>query len=225
MLKYIYISVLTFLFLPVTGQNKETWIPAKGFTLGVNLAGPFNSLINREQTSFSVLTRITYKKDFYFFGEAGFENINFQRERYDYNSNGSFLKIGMEKDLLSMKKKEVGLNDNLLVGVFYGYAFQIQGAPKFLIKNDYWADYNGTFGNYTVNTHWFEVSLGPRAEMFKNFFISWSLHVLFTVYQNNNDIIAPYIIPGYGNGANKVNASFSYNIEYLIPWKKTKIVK
>jgi hypothetical protein len=131
----------------------------------------------------------------------------------------------MEYDLLKIKKKEVGRNDNLLVGAFYGYAVQQHSSPRYLIRNDYWNDFSGNFTKNTVNTHWLEVSLGPRAEMFKNFFLSWSLHILFTVYQNNNGLMDPYLIPGYGNGMNKVNASFSYNIEYLIPWKKEKILK
>jgi hypothetical protein len=133
--------------------------------------------------------------------------------------------MGMEKDLLKMKKKEVGRNDNLLVGVCYGYAFQKQGVPRFLIKNDYWDDYVGEFAGYTVNTHWLQISMGPRVEMLKNFFMGWHLNILFTVYQNNDGIISPYIVPGYGNGGNKVNASFSYNIEYLIPWRQAKINK
>ena len=58
--------------------------------------------------------------------------------------------------------------------------------------------------------------------MFKNFFISWGLHVRLTLYQYNPDIMAPYIVPGFGNGKNRINGSFSYNIEYLIPWKSAK---
>jgi len=221
MLKYIYIiSILSFVCLAVTCQNKEEWIPAKGFTLGVNLVNPVNSIFDSERIGFSFFSRITYKNDLYFFGEAGFENISFEKETYSYNSNGSFFKIGMEKDLLKMKKKEVGRNDNLLIGVCYGYAFQEQGAPKFVIANSYWSDYQGKFGNYTVQTHWLDVAFGPRAEMFKNFFMSWCLNIKFTIYQKNPNIISPYVIPGFGNGNNKVNASFSYNIEYLIPWKK-----
>jgi len=221
MLRYIYlISILLFAFLAVSAQNKEEWTPAQGFTLGANLATPINSFFNNERKGFSLLSRVTFKENLYIFGEAGFENISFEREKYDYNANGSFFKVGMEWDLLKMKKKEFGKNDNLLTGIYYGYAFQEQGAPKYLIPNGYWNDYSGKFGNYFVQSHWFEVSLGPRAEIFTNFFLSWSLHIKFTVFRKNPNIIDPYIIPGYGNGNNNVNASFSYNIEYLIPWKK-----
>jgi hypothetical protein len=210
----------------MTGQDEDTWIPAKGFTLGVNMVAPINSIFNNERAGFSFLSRITtYKPRFYIFAEAGYENIDFKNKHYNYSSNGSFFKLGMEYDLLKMKKKVVGRNDNLLLGAFYGYALQQHSAPNYLIRNDYWDDYHGTFGNNTVNSHWLEISLGPRAEMFKNFFLSWSLHILFTVYQDKNGIMLPYLIPGYGNGNNKVNATFSYNIEYLIPWKKEKILK
>jgi len=226
MLKYIcLISILLFVYLTVTGQDKEEWTPAQGFTLGANMAVPFNSIFNNERKGFSILSRVTFRNNLYFFGEAGLENISFKRERYDYNANGSFFKVGIERDLLKMKKKEFGRNDNLLTGIYYGYAFQEQGAPKFLISNGYWNDYSGNFRNYFVQSHWLEISLGPRAEMFTNFFLSWSLHIKFTLFRKNPNIMDPYIIPGYGNGNNNVNASFSYNIEYLIPWKKATYIK
>ena len=219
MLKYIFLfSFLLFPLFNIFGQNNEEWQPAKGITIGVNLVEPVTAIFNNERTGISFLSRVSFKNDIFFFGEVGFENISFKKERYNYDSNGSFLKIGMEKDML--KKKDIGKNDNLLIGLKYGYAFQEQGVSNLLIINGYWDDYTGRFRTYTVSSHYAELSFGPRMELFKNFFVGWSFHIRATFYRNNPDILDPYIIPGYGNGKNRFNGAFSYNVEYLIPWKK-----
>ena len=217
MLRYTYISVLFFAFTAVCAQKAEEWQPTKGFTIGVNLVEPFTAIFNNERSGASFLSRVSFKNDIYFFGEVGFENISFKKERYNYDSNGSFFKIGAEKDML--KKKDAGKNDNLLIGLKYGYAFQEQGVSNLFITNGYWDDYYGRFRTYTVNSHWLELSFGPRMEMFKNFFVGWGFHIRATFYRNNPDIVDPYIIPGYGNGINKINGAFSFNVEYLIPWR------
>ncbi|MCL2073877.1 MAG: DUF6048 family protein [Marinilabiliaceae bacterium] len=218
MLKYIYISLFLFSFSVLFSQNDDKWQPARGFTLGINLVEPVTAIFSDERAGVSFLSRISFKNNLNFFAEAGFENISFKRERYDYDSNGSFFKVGIENDML--KKKDVGKNDNLLIGLLYGYAFQEQKVPYLFITNGYWDDYTGQFKTYTVNSHWLELTFGPRMELFTNFFVSWGFHLKVTVYRNNPDILDPYIIPGYGNGKNKINGAFSYNLEYLIPWKR-----
>ena len=219
-LKYLFISFLFLIPLNINGQNNEEWFPSQGFTLGVNLAGPFTTIINNERNGFSFLTRISVKDQFNLYGELGFENVNFEKPEYHYNSNGSFFKLGLERNIL--KTAEAGRIDNLLVGAFYGFAVQQHGASRIFIPNGYWDNHAGRMGAYAMSSHWFEISGGPRMELFKNFFVGWSMHLRILIYRNNSNIMDPYLIPGYGNGGNVVNASFSYNIEYMIPWKKAK---
>ncbi|MDR2927713.1 MAG: DUF6048 family protein [Cytophagaceae bacterium] len=227
-LKYIFISFLLVQAVAVAwGQEKKPetaeWFPAQGFTLGVNLAGPVSSLLNSERKGFSFLTRISLMDKWNLYGEAGFENVNFDKPEYSYTSNGSFFKVGVERNML--KKSESGFIDQLLLGGSYGFSFQNHGASQFRVVNNYWNDYSGSFDSYLMSSHWIEISAGPRAELFKNFFMGWSLHIKAFLFRSNREIMTPYLMPGYGNGDNKINASFSYNIEYMIPWKKAKVVK
>lgn len=71
MLRYIFISVLFFLSLSVRSQVVQEVVEVpRGFTLGVNLAGPINKLFDTDRTGISFLTRINLKEDLFFIGEA-----------------------------------------------------------------------------------------------------------------------------------------------------------
>ncbi len=189
-----------------------------GFTLGFNLAGPFNSILDADRTAFSFITRLNLKENLFFRGEAGFENINFKKEAYHYESNGSFIKGGVEINAIT--KAEPTTNAQLLFGLHYGIALQKQNASTFIIENSYWKDYTGRIGSHTANHHWLELSGGPRIELFSNFYISWILQIRIITFKNNPEILRPYLIPGFGNGDTRLNGGFAYTLEYLIPWKK-----
>ncbi len=221
MLRYIFISLFLGAGIVAGAQvQKEKWQPSKGFTLGVNLAGPVNKAFDKSRSGISFLSRMSVKDQMIFLAEAGYENVSFSKKRYHYTSNGTFLKAGLEYDVF--KEKEAGSNDNLLFGLHYGYALQEQSASYFIIENGYWDDYTGSIGTNTVNTHWIELTGGPRMELFKNFYMAWTFHLKVAIYRDNPNILAPYLIPGFGNGDNRLNAGFSYTMEYLIPWKKGK---
>ncbi len=219
MLRYIFISTLLLVSISVRPQLvQERMETSRGFTLGVNLAGPINKLFDTDRTGFSFLTRINLKENLFFIGEAGFENVNFEKTAYHYDSNGTFIRLGAELDVLPERKE--GSNDNLLIGLQYGFALQEQVASYYFVENGYWDDYSGRMGANTINTHWVELSAGPRAELFKNFYLSWNLHIRVKVANNNTSLLEPYIVPGFGSGDNRLNAGFSYVLEYMIPWNR-----
>lgn len=219
MLRSIFISLLLLWGSSLPAQLvQEPVSRPQGFTLGVNLAGPLNKLLDGDRTGISFLTRMHLTEDWFFIGEAGFENVSFTKEAYDYESNGTFLRLGLARDMLP--EKEAGSMDNILMGLQYGYALQEQTAGRFSVFNGYWDDYHSRVGANTLNTHWAELSVGPRAEVFHNFYLSWQLNLRVVLVSSNSSALEPYIVPGYGIGDNKVNLGFAYTLEYFIPWKK-----
>jgi hypothetical protein len=199
-------------------KPKKIFRTPQGITLGVNLAGPINKAFDNDRTGLSFISRVNIAKDYFLIGEVGYENISFKREHANYTSNGTFLKVGAEIDV--MKKKEEWSNDNLMLGLHYGIGVQEHGASQFVIKNGYWNDYEGRVPSYFISTQWLEFSIGPRTEVFKNFYMAWNIHLRLAVLRDNSADLKPYIIPGFGNGDNRFNAAFSYTLEYMIPWKK-----
>jgi len=225
MLRYLFINILLIgITFSSFGQQKskanfvgeKEFVPI-GFTLGVNLATPLNSFVDNSRSGVSFLTRINLFEDWFFNGEVGYENVSSDTNVLNYQSNGTFLKVGGEKNILSKKKS---LTDNIFIGVQYGLAIQDQKASSILIENGYWGDYRGSVNSEVVHTHWLEISAGPRVELLRNIYFGWKVHIRAAVYTGGSDMLKPYAVPGYGNGDRKVNGGLSYTIEYMIPWKK-----
>ena len=224
MSRYLFISLLLFSCSGLWSQEitknflRGTISRPQGISVGVNLAGPINKIIDGDRTGFSLISRFNLTDIILFKAEAGYENVSFEKDSYHYNSNGSFIKLGLERDILP--KKEEGSRDNILVGLHYGFALQEQGSDYCLIENGYWNDYSGRIGSNTLKSHWLELSVGPRAEVFKNFYMNWNLHLRLSIADSNTSLLEPYIVPGFGAGDKNFVLGFSYTIEYLIPWKK-----
>ena len=205
--------------LPVlNAQDINPMGSSRSISLGVNLAGVGNKIINEGHNVISFVSRFNLRETLFLFGEAGFENMDLSLERYNYNSNGSFLRLGVEFDVLD-NARGTG-NDNLLVGIKYGFALQEHGASSFTISNGYWDDYIGTISPYALTSHWLELSGGPRAEVFRNFFMSWKIHLRVLAASTNSGSLKPYNIPGFGNGTSRVSPGISYTLEYVFPWNR-----
>ncbi len=226
-LSFIFISLFLVPCL-VKGQDSKKDSESKrdkqvqGITVGINFEGPIGRFFDTDRSAFSAVTHINVSPGLFFRGEAGFENLVFSAENeedrnYSYESNGSFLKAGMLYDFFSVDEK--GNNDNIFVGLNYGFALQEHRAGNYIIPNGYWADYHGSESAYFLNTHWLEVFAGPRTELLKNLYMGWTVNLRVKVLQNNPEVLQPYSIPGFGSGDNTVNVGFSYVIEYMIPWK------
>lgn len=227
-LSFIFISLFLF---PGLLKSQEFENPTEtnqkgqlqGITLGINLEGPIGRFFDSDRSAFSAVTHINLSPGWFFRGEAGFENLVFSKENeidrnYSYESNGSFLKAGMLYDFFSVDEK--GNNDNIFVGLSYGFALQEHRTGSYTIPNGYWDDFYGSESAYVVNSHWLEVSAGPRTELLKNLYMGWTVNLRVKILQNNPEELQPFSIPGFGSGDNTVNVGFSYVIEYMIPWKK-----
>ncbi len=121
-------------------------------------------------------------------------------------------------DFFSVDEK--GNNDNIFIGLNYGFALQEHRAGGYTISNGYWDDFRDSESAYVLNTHWLEVSAGPRTELLNNLYMGWTVNLRVKILQNNPEELQPYSVPGFGSGDNAVNMGFSYVIEYMIPWKK-----
>ena len=228
-LSFIFINLFLISYQTSSGQQRESTKLKEhreqpGMTLGVNLEGPIGHFFDTDKSAFSVISHFKLPSNWFIRAEAGFENLTFseenQQERnYHYESNGSFLKLGILYDFFDVD--EPGNNDNIFVGLNYGFAFQEHGSNSFIIENNYWDDYHGSLGKYVINNHWIEFLAGPRTELLKNLYMGWTLNLRVKITEDNSRVLEPFSIPGYGKGDNNITLGFSYSLEYFIPWGKT----
>ena len=96
-LSYIFISA--FFFTGPLASQENLPLPAgavekpEGFTIGLNLEGPIGKFFEPDQSAYSAVTHIKLAPDWFFRGEAGFENLSFASanradRNYAYESKG-----------------------------------------------------------------------------------------------------------------------------------------
>jgi len=222
MLRYILISLFILAIPEISAQTvvlnkKEVKKDQQGLSLGIDIA-PFIMLaFQPERKGTSFIGRYFFKTNWFIVGEAGFANVNFDKESYAYKSNGGFLKLGMDYNFF--KGNDPGNSNNITAGIRYGIATQNHESPRYTIIDDYWGDYTGSIEPGNVTSHFLDFVGGIRTEVLKNFYMGWTFRIKLLLAANTNSVLKPYTIPGYGKGSNKVNIGFTYTLEYQIPFK------
>ncbi len=192
----------------------------RGLSFGFNIAPLIIVAFEPERKGIEFVSRYLFKKKWFAIGEMGFENVIFEKEPYDYKSNGLFVKLGADYNFF--KVDEPGNNDNITLGLRYGLATQSHESPRFTIIDGYWGDYSGEFGMSNVTSHWFEIVSGIRTEVLHNFYMGWTLRLKSLLSAHSKNEFKPYTIPGYGHGDNSINVGFTYTFEYYLPFRKNK---
>jgi len=214
-------------------EPKITVIKDMGLSLGVDLAPAFiyagkklkDKIAGDEDTDsrnkdwgIAFIGRYGLKNKWWGNAEVGVQHTEFENKNYKYGSNGTFIKIGVDYDIFH--SEDFPVNDNIFVGIRYGYAFQSHWADEFTIVDSYWGDYVGDVEKTTVNSHMLEAVFGIRCEMLKNFYMGWSFRCRFLVASAHDNTLDPYSVPGYGSYDSKAGIGFTYTLEYQIPFNK-----
>lgn len=224
-LNFIFVSLLLSLMgmQPIWSQSEKINGVAVGFDLSRLVVKGFEP----ERTALEVSARVLVKPKWFAVAEAGYENVDFDNLRsseeksYDYASNGSYLRVGVDYDFF--KVEEFGNNDNVYVGLRYGFCLMEHEAPGYTVENDFWgASQEGSIAPYTLNVHWAEFVFGLRTELFRNFYMGWSARLKVKVVENNDEVLSPFVVGGYGKGDNQLNLGFTYSLAYEIPYHRKR---
>ncbi len=189
-----------------------------GLAVGIDLAPFITHFFADERFGVEANARLTLNRKWQVAAELGYENVDINNTKMEYTSNGSFIRAGVDYNVF--KVEEIGNNDNILLGVRYGIAVQEHDCPRYTIEEGYWGPANGSIGTSTVGSHWAEFVFGLRSEVLKNIYMGWSVRVRSIINVGKDNELEPYSIPGYGRRDRPTNLSFTYTLEYQIPFKK-----
>lgn len=192
----------------------------QGISLGIDLSPFIMRIFNEERTGLAFVGRYGFGNRWYGAAEAGYENTKYKTDTYDYKSNGTFIRVGMDYDIWN--SEDFPTNDNIFIGMRYDYAWQNHSCDKYTIVDDYWGNYESSVSNNSVNSHALEVLFGLRCEMLPNFYMGWSFRFKFLLASAHDEILDPYAIAGYGKYDSKAGMGFTYTLEYQIPFNKKK---
>jgi hypothetical protein len=215
-LKYSF-SLLAILALMVQLNAQDR---VRGPRISYDLASLTLLYFDPDRMVYTISVDYELKQDIYAVLDLGYQNVKISRDQYNYTSNGLFARIGADINLLNYDKK-VDVYEMMYVGGRYGFSLFSQQAGNINIPDEYWGDFSGgQIGKYNINAHWISLVGGMRAEVFRNFFMGWSVFMNLRFYQSHDKGIEPYNIPGFGKGSNRVTVTFNYSLSYRIPMQR-----
>ena len=220
MLKYHFSSLLLLLAIFANAQKQE-W---QGLNLGTDLSRFALPLTDTTRIGWEFSGDYEIIPDMFGVAEVGSQFTRFNAQNYDYRSDGVYTRIGVDYNF--MKHVDELSTDYILIGLRYGFTTFAHQADNIRIESDLWSDYtNGSVPNNWLSAQWMEIALGMKARLFNNFYLGWSLRMRMKIWAQNDPIMEPYYIPGYGRANRNSNVGLSYTLSYKIPVKKKQTEK
>ena len=146
--------------------------------------------------------------------EFGFMTADIKKEDYKYETIGLFAKLGADYNFINFKSDRK-YDHTFYAGLRYGYSYTKYSLTDALIENQYWND-TGMYANLNQasNFGWFEVVVGVRVQIYKDFFMGVAMQVKTFGHFYENTPWYPTYIAGYGKYGEDVNFGLNYSLSY-----------
>ena len=231
MLKY-FISILLItgsLELNSQENNILDTIPVKttfGLKIGIDLSKQIRMLTESNYKGLVISVDYRILDKLFLAIEFGSEEKKVTNEVLDFNTYGSFLKLGANYNVYKNRK---GMNNEIYVGFRYGIGKFNHKLNSYAIYDldQYWnqnlANNVTDFKNLTAS--WIEFVLGFNAEVLNNTYMGLGLRLKRLINQGKPNNFSNLYIPGFNKvlEGNVLGVGISYSIFYQIPiYKKNK---
>jgi len=185
----------------------------------LDISHPIGSFIIPNQYSYEAYFDYNFWKDGFIVLEAGYGGGKIDYENLKYRSSNAFFRIGVDKSMFSPVYK--GDWDMVTVGARYGIGIGQRGEAKFTVPNPFGGITADSVAAKNFTSHWFEVTLGLRFELFPRVYTGWNARIRFNltpdIFQGQ---VSPDFMAGYGKGDKATSFGFNYYIGYSLRWQK-----
>ncbi|MDJ1504097.1 DUF6048 family protein [Xanthocytophaga agilis] len=209
-------SYLTALYTPAYSQKSASdTILSNGLRIGFDL-GRIANFYMKDQKNFSLegSADIGYQR-WLGVAELGYANIKSSKDQvYDYNSNGVYGRVGVERNLLK------GGDDVVFWGLRYGISQMTYSYGYYNVIDTIWGGSSGSIPKTSATQHWGELVGGIKGLVWKNFYLGFTLRFRFKISGSYNADLGPIIVPGYGAADKSTAFGANYYVSYRIPFKK-----
>ncbi len=214
--------ILIIVFGSISVRAQDTvYVPLKIRT-GIEVSGPVRYFLfdkNILTTEGNLLVDISEKHSVMFGG--GFADYKYSHDNYEYVANGTYLKAGMDFNLLGAKKAQGKFFTG--IGIHYGIARFNSAVPLFRTEN-YFGPVESNIPNRRGIVNFAEAIPSVRAELFKNLSIGWNINIRVILRTSTGNDLKALYLPGFGNASKKVNTSLSYFITWNIPYRTKRVI-
>jgi hypothetical protein len=142
--------------------------------------------------------------------ETGYAIAQCGADGGNHKGHGGFARVGMD---MAVIKKGVAEN-NVLVGLRFGNAFQRYDLTNVQVQTDYWPSDPLDFYNQFRYDCWGEIVAGCQVFVWKGLHLGWTGRMKFLMTRNAKPgKVMPYYVPGLGFRKD-FNWGFNYYIGY-----------
>jgi hypothetical protein len=186
-----------------------------GPRIGIDLTRFLYILADPSQTGAELSLDFEIYKNVYPVFEAGYNSISESEDLFDYSSNGTYARVGLDYNVLPVKKRS--LHHSITMGFRYGMSVFNHRAENVFIPGDYWDYIEPEPYENNLTGHWAELVGAMKAELLPNFFLGWSVRYKVLLNPNMDPLMSPELVPGYGTGGKSSMFGLTYSIYYKIP--------
>ena len=207
--------------------KKDKLLKINKIRLGFDLLKPVLSSSEGDNLNYEIVGDLQLTENIYLAGEYGLIDKVIEDENINFNSSGSFLRIGFD---YNMFENWIGMDNSIYIGLRYGTSnfsskildYNVRNKDSYfsnLVTNEFQTiEYSNLSGN------WIELLLGIKVETFKNVYLGLSLRLNKLLSDKKPDNFGNLFIPGFNKvtDENTFGSGFNYTLTYSIPLKKRK---
>ena len=207
--------------------KKDKLLKINKIRLGFDLLKPVLSSSEGDNLNYEIVGDLQLTENIYLAGEYGLVDKVIEDENINFNSTGSFLRIGFD---YNMFENWIGMDNSIYIGLRYGTSnfsskildYNVRNKDSYfsnLVTNEFQTiEYSNLSGN------WIEILLGIKVETFKNVYLGLSLRLNKLLSDKKPDNFGNLFIPGFNKvtDENTFGSGFNYTLTYSIPLKKSK---
>ncbi len=217
MLKYHFSLILLLSTLFVNAQ-KDDW---QGINIGTDLSRFALPLLDSTRIGWEFSGDYELLPDMFGVFEIGSQVTRLNAKNYDYRSDGIYTRFGVDYNF--MRHVDEVSSDKITIGLRYGLTSFSHSAENIRVESELFEDYrNGSIANNWLSAQWLEIAFGMKTKLFNNFYLGWSVRMRMKTWVEEDPLMEPYYIPGYGRASRASNVGLNYTLSYKIPIKKKK---
>ena len=207
--------------------KKDKLLNINKIRLGIDLLKPILSSSEGDNLNYEIVGDLQLTENIYLAGEYGLVDKVIEDENINFNSSGSFLRIGFD---YNMFENWIGMDNSIYVGLRYGTSSFSSKILDYNVRNkdSYFSnlvtDEFQTIEYSDLSGNWIEILLGIKVETFKNVYLGLSLRLNKLLSDKKPNNFGNLFIPGFNKvtDENTFGSGFNYTLTYSIPLKKRK---
>ncbi|MDO4728496.1 MAG: DUF6048 family protein [Bacteroidota bacterium] len=194
-----------------------------GLRIGADITKLGYALFDKNYSGLEIVADYRYNQKIYFATELGYENKTSNTPQLNYNTSGTFLKIGFDYNTY---QNWLDMQNQIYIGFRYGTSLYNQTLNNYRI----YYNTNGFFDEHqlivadskypNLNAHWIELAGGIKVEILKNIFIGFKIALHYKVAESKLNNFENLYIPNFGRTYQDSNfgVGFNYTVSFLLPF-------